>query len=107
MDDAIAKIPQGFPLHNPEQVGKRDEPPYAGNLPLRHTICCNGNYDYHPSGKRNFTLREMACLQGFPLEHQFGPMRTRIQIGNAVPPIVAKVFFNHIRKHLLKVDGLA
>ena len=82
-----------------------DKDPYDANLLLRFTICAGNTY-YHPTGKRSFTLRELACLQGFPLEHQFDPRRARIQIGNAVPPNVAKVFFEHIKKHLLRVDGL-
>ncbi|KAL6716754.1 hypothetical protein ACLMJK_006322 [Lecanora helva] len=107
INDAIARIPRDFPLHNPTQVMQINEAPYDGNQPLRHTICTNGNLYYHPSGKRNFTLRELACLNGFPLEHQFDPRRARMQIGNAVPPIFAKVVFEHIRKHLLRIDGLA
>lgn len=105
--DVIGRIPRGFSLHNPEQLPRRSDAPYPSNLPLRNTITCNGGPNCHPSGKRLFTLRELACLQGFPLEHQFGPTRTRMQIGNAVPPVVAKVFFEQVKKALLKADGLA
>ena len=107
VNSAIIRIPNGFSLHNPDQLPRIDKSPYDGNVPLRRTICCAGNQDYHPSGLRNFTLREFACLQGFPLEHEFGPTRIRKQIGNAVPPNVAKILFDHIRRHLLRVDGLA
>lgn len=96
VNDAIAEIPEGLPLHNPEQMATRNDVPYDGNLPLRNTICCGGGPISHPSGKRAFTHRELACLQGFPLEHQFGPARARKQIGNAYPPIVAKVFFEAV-----------
>ena len=106
MNDVISQIPTNTPLHDPDQMPPRNEPPYNGNLPLRRTICCSGNSDFHPSGKRGFTLRELACLQGFPVAQEFGPTRTRMQIGNAVPPIVAKVFFEYLRRHLLRVDGL-
>lgn len=106
VNDAIARIPTHASHHNPNQLPRRNERPYDANLPLRNTICCAGNFA-HPSGQRSFTLRELACLQGFPIEHQFGPTRTRKQIGNAVPPVVAKVFFETIRKALLKADGLA
>lgn len=50
---------------------------------------------------------EFATLQGFPREHQFfGPARRVVmkQIGNAFPPIVAKVFFEAIRKSLEAQD---
>lgn len=56
-------------------------------------------------GNRDFTLREYACLQGFPLEHKFGRIRVKKQIGNAVPPSIAKVLFEEIKKSLLKADG--
>lgn len=60
----------------------------------------------HPSGTRCFTDRELACLQGFPLEHHFGPRGVKKQIGNAVPPVVAKVFFQQIIRALRIADGL-
>lgn len=47
----------------------------------------------HPSGIRYFTDRELACLQGFSFEHRFDPRGAKKQIGNAVSPIVAKMFF--------------
>ena len=107
VNDAIARIPRGFPLHNPNQMQRRNEPPYPADLPLRNCVTTQGSMNCHPSGKRKFTPRELACLQGFPLEHQFGHMRTRKQIGNAVPPIVAKVFFEQVKRALRKADGLA
>ena len=60
----------------------------------------------HPGGKRSFTHREYACLQGFPLEHKFGQQGITKQIGNAVPPCVAEILFGEIKKALLKADGL-
>lgn len=106
VNDAIGHIPKDFSLHNPEQVMKRNEHPYDGNLPLKNTITTQGVMNYHPSGKRNFTTRELACLQGFPFEHEFGPHGIRKQIGNAVPPIVAKNFFEHIKRFLQMTDEL-
>ena len=78
---------------------------YSGSLPLKNTITCSGSINYHPSGKRRFTLRELACLQGFPLEHRFG-RGARKQIGNALPPIVAKVFFEQVVRALRLADGV-
>lgn len=51
------------------------------------------------------TDREYASLQGFPHYHRFYGMAIRKQIGNAVPPICAKIWFTHIREHLEKVDA--
>ena len=68
------------------------------------TTSCGENW--HPSGKRGFTDREFACLQGFPLEHKFGPMGVKRQIGNAVPPVVARVLFEGIRRFMEGTDGV-
>jgi DNA (cytosine-5)-methyltransferase 1 len=46
----------------------------------------------HPEENRPITLREAAALQTFPLHYQFagGTMAVQAQIGNAVPPALAK-----------------
>ena len=46
----------------------------------------------HPEQHRAITLREGAMLQGFPHDYRFYGTRhdMRLQIGNAVPPPVAK-----------------
>lgn len=79
-------------------------PPYNGN---RQTNCIttSGGGVYHPSG-RKFTHREIACLNGFPLEHRFCGKGTKKQIGNAVPPMVGKIFLEAIRKALEMADSL-
>ncbi len=61
----------------------------------------------HPSGAREFTLRESACLQGFPTSHQFFGTKTQVktQIGNAFPPNTVEVLYRHIREWLVKEDG--
>lgn len=65
-----------------------------------------GNSGVHPSGKRDFTHREIACLQGIPLEHKFSTTGVKRQIGNAVPSIVAKALLEEIKNALQKADGL-
>jgi len=66
----------------------------------------SGGQNYHPSGTRDFTLREYASLQGFPLNHVFRGTGVKKQIGNAVPPCVAKVLFESIKRDLDKADGI-
>ena len=73
---------------------------------LLKCMTTNGQGQVHPSGKRAFTNREWACLQGFPLEHVFGKKEVKKQIGNAVPPIFAKALMEHIKKSLMKADGV-
>jgi DNA (cytosine-5)-methyltransferase 1 len=66
----------------------------------------SGGQNYHPSGARDFTLREYACLQGFPHCHLFRGNCIKKQIGNAVPPVVAKVLFESIKRDLDRADGI-
>ncbi|KAK4569509.1 hypothetical protein LTR86_003272 [Recurvomyces mirabilis] len=65
-----------------------------------------GNLD--PSGKRTFTLQELALLQGFLPTHKFAGGITAIkrQIGNAVPGCVAKTIFEAVIESLKETDGL-
>ena len=89
---------------------------YDGNVPLPNAICCSQNsgkypssQNIHPSGKRTFTSRELASLSTFPGEHKFGNFgrqELKKQIGNAVPPAVAKIFLEQIVKSLRRADGL-
>ncbi|WP_158151269.1 DNA cytosine methyltransferase [Pantoea ananatis] len=58
----------------------------------------------HPTENRAITLREGAMLQGFPQTYRFYGKRDaiRLQIGNAVPPPVAKAAGTAIIKALLR-----
>ena len=55
----------------------------------------------HPNGKRRMTCRELATIQSFPPEYRFVGGLTSVcrQIGNAVPPLLARAVaeqFNHL-----------
>lgn len=56
----------------------------------------------HPAENRSITLREGARLQGFPDSHRFYGTRydVRLQIGNAVPPPVARAAGEAVRRVL-------
>jgi DNA (cytosine-5)-methyltransferase 1 len=60
----------------------------------------------HPEQDRGLSIREAALLQGFPIDFSFeGNFDARYQqIGNAVPPLVAKVFAEHIASHCLSTS---
>lgn len=76
------------------------------------TVTRSGYRDFiHPKENRMLTVRELACLQTFPLEWEF--LGTRLdsysskrvvtmtqfgQVGNAVPPILAKAVATEILK---------
>lgn len=66
-----------------------------------------GNQYPHPSGTRAFTLRELACLQTFPMTYNFcGNTKNsrRMQIGNAVPPDFYKALTEEVLKSLRASD---
>lgn len=68
----------------------------------------------HPYLNRNYTAREGARLQSFPDDYIFLGKRTTMsweknlsqyqQIGNAVPPLLAKTIANHIIEYLKKYN---
>lgn len=56
----------------------------------------------HPNNQRRMTCRELAAIQSFPWDYGFigGISSIYRQIGNAVPPLLAKAVaeqFNHLR----------
>lgn len=81
-----------------------------GNKPFPRTILCSGPGDItHYDGTREHTIRELACLQGFPESHIFvGTGRGVLlkQIGNAFPPSVAGVIYHHLQQCLERSDGV-
>lgn len=96
-------------LHDVARATVRNGPRRNADLPFPKTITCSGTQGTpHFSGKRDFTIREIACLQGFPVSHEFEGNRTAIkkQIGNAFPSCVVKNIYDHLRKWLEEVDGV-
>ncbi|KAK9776374.1 putative BAH domain-containing protein [Seiridium cardinale] len=83
---------------------------WDGNGILRNTITTttNSNYNYHPSGLRAFTTRELAALQTFPNDFRFvlGQSQAKKQIGNAFPPLAVKYLYDHILRHMRDVDNV-
>lgn len=96
-------------LHDERAARRLTAAPRRGDAPFSGTITCSGptTGSHHYSGTREFTLRELACLQGFPLHHVFEGNKTAIkkQIGNAFAPCVVKVFLEHLRQCLERRDA--
>ncbi|PNY22688.1 Modification methylase HphIA [Tolypocladium capitatum] len=106
---AIRGIRQGDDLHDTRTV-RHFWPRRAPFDPdrLTGTITTGAGDMYYPDGTRDLTLRELACLQGFPRHHRFVGNKTSIrrQIGNAFPPNAVRVLYSHLQEWLLKEDGM-
>jgi DNA (cytosine-5)-methyltransferase 1 len=68
------------------------------------TINTQNHCYYHPFEPRNFSVRELASIQSFPATFEFvgGLSSMRKQIGNAVPPLMAKAIGENIKLLLEK-----
>ncbi|KAI0476396.1 S-adenosyl-L-methionine-dependent methyltransferase [Xylariaceae sp. FL0804] len=111
--DVLATVPsRGVPNHDWGSMTKEKDRDKVkarkrdANAPTG-TITCSGDV-WHPSGKRRFTVRELAALQGFPNDHEFRGVMTkqRKQVGNAFPPVVVKVLYRYLEGWLLKQDNI-
>ncbi|KAJ5242158.1 uncharacterized protein N7469_000485 [Penicillium citrinum] len=83
--DAISAIPDDAPDHDAKTI-------------------TTGGGDYHPSGMRTLTDREVACLQTFPRDFRFYKSGARRQIGNAFPPMAAMAIYKEAKKSLRETD---
>lgn len=95
-------------LHDIHAARRRNEIPRTGHMPFQGTIVCSGATKPHYDGTRDYTLRELACLQGFPLQHVFAGGKSAVikQIGNAFAPCVVKAFLGHFRRCLERRDAV-
>ena len=83
------------------------------------TVTRSGYRDFiHPYKHRMLTVRELACLQTFPIDWEF--LGTRLdsysskrevsmtqfgQVGNAVPPLLANAIANSIKEQFFTKDS--
>ena len=108
MVDALSDIPRHATHHDTKARFKNGpKAPYDPRKPAFTLTRGGGENNHHPSGLRNPTAREMAALQTFPHHHSFADnsnTAARKQIGNAVPPKLAKELFKAVIKSLKASD---
>ncbi|KAJ5368133.1 uncharacterized protein N7496_007893 [Penicillium cataractarum] len=109
INDTITNIPDDAPDHDIrnwlQQWGRQFRAPFDGRQPAKTLTCSGGEGNYHPSGLRRFTCREVACLQTFPMDFKFADKGIRKQVGNAVPPALAKALYTEIIASLRETDA--
>jgi hypothetical protein len=123
----INRIPKKATRNNPKiDAMPRTGDPYSPHQALPFCITRTGGKsrrrkNYHPNGKRDFTIREYASMQGFPMKFEFASQYTTVKkplkkkkasvrqtigmIGDSVPPKYSKQIYAEVIKTLMGTDG--
>lgn len=116
--EKIHKVPVGAKLNDIEKTFGSTYRRLDPNKPSP-TVTRSGYRDFiHPNLDRMLTVRELACLQTFPLDWVF--LGTRLdsysskrhtemtqfgQVGNAVPPILAEAVAKALKAQFFTEDN--
>jgi DNA (cytosine-5)-methyltransferase 1 len=97
MKERLAKVPEGKSLYDKYSDSWKKCPWNEASCTIKEN---HGGVNIHPIEPRVITVREMARLQSFPDSFIFkGPKsKQMVQIGNAVPPYLAKAIALSIKK---------
>jgi DNA (cytosine-5)-methyltransferase 1 len=97
MKERLAKVPEGKSLYDKYSDSWKKCPWNEASCTIKEN---HGGVNIHPIEPRVITVREMARLQSFPDSFVFKGTKSKqmVQIGNAVPPFLAKAIALSIRK---------
>lgn len=101
MKDRLALVPEGKSLYDNYSDSWKKCPWNEASCTIKEN---HGGVNIHPIEPRVITVREMARLQSFPDDFIFKGAKGKqmVQIGNAVPPLLAKAIGLSIKKTLGK-----
>ena len=99
MKRRLAAVPEGGSLYENYSDSWKKCPWNEASCTIKEN---HGGVNIHPIEPRVITVREMARLQSFPDAHRFFGSKAKqmVQIGNAVPPLLAKAIGLAIRKSI-------
>ncbi len=104
-------LPNNLKTHRNQKVFTDRFKVVPSNIPCCHTVLAHiskdGHYyiHYDENQTRSLTVREAARIQSFPDNYFFEGSRTSayIQIGNAVPPLMAEAIANALKIQLKNI----
>lgn len=101
MKERLAKVPEGKSLYDKYSDSWKKCPWNEASCTIKEN---HGGVNIHPIEPRVITVREMARLQSFPDDFIFKGTKSKqmVQIGNAVPPLLAKAIALSIKQTLKK-----
>lgn len=108
INEAAGELLYALPPQSPDKFRTRwyrllpDEP----SITITHHLGHGGLTHLHPVANRSITIREAARLQSFPDEVLFpgGIGESMFQIGNAVPPMMARLFGDVAARIIASID---
>lgn len=101
-DELVLECHKEFKGHKDVYGRMRNDEP-SPTVTTRCISITNGRFG-HPTENRGISLREAARLQAFPdtfIFHGDNLQTNSKMIGNAVPVEIARIFGQHIKKHIL------
>ena len=101
MKERLAKVPEGKSLYDKYSDSWKKCPWNEASCTIKEN---HGGVNIHPIEPRVITVREMARLQSFPDSFILKGTKSKqmVQMGNAVPPLLAKAIALSIKQTLKK-----